>query len=411
MVRRFSSVARMSYDVAAVRAQFPALAAGTAHFDGPGGTQVPEPVARAVAATLTSPIANRGRITAAERNADDVVTAARQALADLLGADPRGIVFGRSATSLTFAVSRALAAGWGPGDEVVVSRLDHDANVRPWVIAAEAAGATVRWAAFDPDTGELTADDVAEVLTDRTRLVAVTGASNLIGTRPPVAAIAEQAHAAGALLAVDGVHLTAHAPVDVRALGADLYTCSPYKFLGPHCGALAADPALLESLRPAKLLPSSDDVPERFELGTLPYELMAGTTAAVDFLAGLAPAGGTRRDRLVAAMTALEEYEDGLRVHLERELTALPGVRLRSRAAHRTPTLLLTFDGRDAADAYRFLAERGVNAPAGSFYAIEASRWLGLGDTGGLRVGLAPYTDADDVERLLAGLREWLAVR
>jgi cysteine desulfurase family protein (TIGR01976 family) len=411
MVRRFSSVHRMSYDVAAVRAQFPALEAGTAHFDGPGGTQVPEPVARAVAATLTSPIANRGRITAAERNADDVVTAARQALADLLGADPRGIVFGRSATSLTFDVSRALAAGWGPGDEVVVSRLDHDANVRPWVIAAEAAGATVRWAAFDPATGELTADDVAEVLTDRTRLVAVTGASNLIGTRPPVASIAERVHAAGALLAVDGVHLTAHAPVDVRALGADLYTCSPYKFLGPHCGALAADPALLESLRPAKLLPSSDDVPERFELGTLPYELMAGTTAAVDFLAGLVPAGGTRRERLVAAMTALEEYEDGLRVHLEAELAALPGVRLRSRAAHRTPTLLLTFDGRDAADAYRFLAERGVNAPAGSFYAIEASRWLGLGDTGGLRVGLAPYTDTDDVERLLAGLREWLAVR
>jgi cysteine desulfurase family protein (TIGR01976 family) len=409
MVRRFSSVHRMSYDVAAVRAQFPALEAGTAHFDGPGGTQVPEPVARAVAATLTSPIANRGRTTAAERNADDVVTAARQALADLLGADPRGVVFGRSATSLTFDVSRALAAGWGPGDEVVVSRLDHDANVRPWVIAAEAAGATVRWAAFDPASGELTADDVAEVLTDRTRLVAVTGASNLIGTRPPVAAIAERVHAAGALLAVDGVHLTAHAPVDVRALGADLYTCSPYKFLGPHCGALAADPALLESLRPAKLLPSSDDVPERFELGTLPYELMAGTTAAVDFLAGLAPAGGTRRDRLVAAMTALEEYEDGLRAHLEAELAALPGVRLRSRAAHRTPTLLLTFDGRDAADAYRFLAERGVNAPAGSFYAIEASRWLGLGDTGGLRMGLAPYTDRDDVDRLLAGLREWLA--
>ncbi|HET6391430.1 MAG TPA: cysteine desulfurase-like protein [Blastococcus sp.] len=401
----------MSYDVAAVRAQFPALRAGTAHFDGPGGTQVPEPVARAVAATLTSPIANRGRTTAAERNADDVVTAARQALADLLGADPRGVVFGRSATQLTFDVARVLAAGWGPGDEVVVSRLDHDANVRPWVIAAEAAGATVRWAAFDPATGELTADDVAEVLTGRTRLVAVTGASNLIGTRPPVAAIAERVHAAGALLAVDGVHLTAHAPVDVRALGADLYTCSPYKFLGPHCGALAADPALLASLRPAKLLPSSEEVPERFELGTLPYELMAGTTAAVEFLAGLAPAGGTRRERLVAAMTALEEYEDGLRVHLEAELVALPGVRLWSRAAHRTPTLLLTFDGRDPAEAYRFLAERGVNAPAGSFYAIEASRWLGLGDTGGLRVGLAPYTDADDVERLLTGLREWLAVR
>jgi cysteine desulfurase family protein (TIGR01976 family) len=401
----------MTYDVAAVRAHFPALQAGIAHFDGPGGTQVPEAVARAVAATLTSPIANRGRVTAAERTADDVVTAARQALADLLGADPRGVVFGRSATQLTFDVSRALAAAWGPGDEIVVSRLDHDANIRPWVIAAEAAGATVRWAAFDPATGELTADDVAEVLTDRTRLVAVTGASNLIGTRPPVAEIAARAHAVGALLAVDGVHLTAHAPVDVRALGADLFTCSPYKFLGPHCGVLAAVPALLESLAPAKLLPSSNDVPERFELGTLPYELMAGTTAAIDFLAGLAPAAGTRRERLMTAMSTLEAYEDGLREHLEAGLAALPGVRLRSRAAHRTPTLLLTFDGRDAADAYRFLAERGVNAPAGSFYAIEASRWLGLGDAGGLRVGLAPYSDRDDVERLLTGLREFLAIR
>jgi cysteine desulfurase family protein (TIGR01976 family) len=400
----------MSYDVAAVREQFPALRAGTAHFDGPGGTQVPEVVARAVADTLTAPIANRGRVTAAERTADDVVLAARQALADLLGADPRGIVFGRSATQLTFDAARTLAAGWGPGDEVVVTRLDHDANIRPWVIAAEAAGATVRWAAFDPATGELAADDVGEVLTDRTRLVAVTGASNLIGTRPPVAEIAARVHDAGALLALDGVHLTAHAPVDVGALGADLYTCSPYKFLGPHCGVLAGAPSLLQSMTPAKLLPSSDDVPERFELGTLPYELMAGTTAAVDFLAGLSPVGGTRRERLVAAMTALEQYEDGLREHLEAGLAALPGVRAWSRAAHRTPTLLLTFDGRDAADAYRFLAERGVNAPAGSFYAIEASRWLGLGDTGGLRVGLAPYSDRADVDRLVAGLREWLAV-
>jgi cysteine desulfurase family protein (TIGR01976 family) len=401
----------MTYDVAAVRAHFPALQAGIAHFDGPGGTQVPDTVARAVAETLTSPIANRGRVTAAERLADDVVRGARQAVADLLGADPRGVLFGRSATQLTFDVSRALAAGWGPGDEVVVSRLDHDANVRPWVIAAEAAGATVRWAAFDPATGELTADDVAEVLTERTRLVAVTGASNLIGTRPPVAEIAALVHGMGALLAVDGVHLTAHASIDVAALGADLYTCSPYKFLGPHCGTLTADPALLESLTPAKLLPSSNDVPERFELGTLPYELLAGTTAAIDFLADLAPAGGTRRERLIAAMTMLEAYEDDLREHLEAGLTALPGVRLWSRAGHRTPTLLVTFDGRDAADAYRLLADRGVNAPAGSFYAIETSRWLGLGDAGGLRAGLAPYSDADDVERLLTGLREFLAIR
>jgi len=401
-----------TYDVAAVRAQFPSLRSGTAHFDSPGGTQVPASVARAVADTLTAPIANRGRVTAAERTADDIVQSARQAMADLLAADARGIVFGRSATALTFDVARTLAAGWGPGDEVVVSRLDHDANVRPWVIAASAVGATVRWIAFDPATGALSADDVAEVLTERTRLVAVTGASNLIGTRPPVTQIAQLVHETGALLAVDGVHLTAHAPVDVGDLGADLYTCSPYKFLGPHCGVLAASPALLESLAPAKLLPSSEEVPERFELGTLPYELLAGTTAAVEVLAGLAPdAADDRRARLVAGITALEKYEDGLREDLEAALTALPGVRPWSRAASRTPTLLLTFDGRDAADAYRFLAARGVNAPAGSFYAIEASRWLGLGDAGGLRIGLAPYTDQNDVDRLLDGLREFVGVR
>ena len=401
----------MIYDVAAVRAHVPALRAGIAHFDGPGGSQVPEQVARAVADTLTSPIANRGRVTAAERLADGTVLGARSALADLLGVGARGVVFGRSATQLTFDLARTLAASWGPGDEVVVTRLDHDANIRPRVRAAESAGASVRWVPFDPATGELSADDVAAELTERTRLVAVTGASNLIGTRPPLAEIAALVHGTGALLAVDGVHLTAHAPVDVPTLRADFYTCSPYKFLGPHCGVLAADPALLETLAPAKLLPSSDDVPERFELGTLPYELLAGTTAAVGFLADLSPTpSGSRRERLLAAMSAIEAYEDDLRAYLERGLAELPGLRLLSRAAHRTPTLLLTLDGRDAADAHRFLAERGVNAPAGSFYALEASRWLGLGHAGGLRVGLAPYTHRDDVDRLLAGLREFLAV-
>jgi cysteine desulfurase family protein (TIGR01976 family) len=398
----------VSYDVAAVRACFPALRAGAAHFDGPGGSQVPESVAAAVAATLTSPIANRGRVTQAERNADDVVLAARQAVADLVAGDPGGVVFGRSTTQLTYDLSRVLSAGWGPGDEVVVTRLDHDANVRPWVQAAQARGATVRWAEFDPATGELAPEAVGGLLSDRTRLVAVTGASNLIGTRPDVAAISALAHDAGALTYVDGVHLTAHAAVDVAALGADLYACSPYKFLGPHCGCVVASPGLLETLHPDKLLPSTDAVPERFELGTLPYELLAGTTAAVDFLAGLGGPEGDRRARLEVGMAALEAHEDRLRERIEDGVRALPGVTVWSRAARRTPTLLLTFEGRDAADAYRFLAGRGVNAPAGSFYAIEASRHLGLGDAGGLRVGLAPYDDDEDVDRLLAGLGEWL---
>jgi cysteine desulfurase family protein (TIGR01976 family) len=395
------------FDVGAVRSHIPALASGVAFFDGPGGSQVPDVVADAIRDALASPIANRGLVTQAERNADAIVAGARSAMADLLGAEAGGVVFGRSMTQLTYDFARSLARSWLKGDEVVVTRLDHDANVRPWVQPAAAAGAVTRWADFDPTTGELTVDDVAAQLSERTRLVAVTGASNLIGTRPPVAAIAEAVHDAGALFYVDGVHLTAHAPIDVAAIGADFFVCSPYKFLGPHCGVLAASPRLLEGLSFENLLPQTDAVPERFELGTLPYELLAGTTAAVDFLASLGE-GERRRARLMTAMSAIEGHEDTLRHDIEHGLTQLPGIVLHSRARERTPTLLITFDGRAAGDAYVFLAERGVNAPAGSFYALEASRRLGLGDDGGLRIGLAPYTNAEDIERLLAGLAAFL---
>ncbi|MFG2347807.1 cysteine desulfurase-like protein [Streptomyces phaeochromogenes] len=402
----------MTYDITALRSQFPALSAGTAHFDGPGGTQTPQPVIRAIADALAQPLSNRGQGTLGERNAESIVTKARQALADLLGAHSTGIVFGRSATQLTYDFSRALAKTWSPGDEVVVTRLDHDANIRPWVQAAAQAGATVRWADFDPATGELTAADVRAVLSPRTRLVAVTAASNLIGTRPPIAEISGLVRDAGALTYVDGVHYTAHTLVDLERLGADFFVCSPYKFLGPHHGVLAARPELLETLRPDKLLPSTDAVPERFELGTLPYEFLAGTEAAVEFLTGLAgldtEATGTRRQRLASAFMALEAHEQALRTQLDKGLSSLPGIQVHSRAVHRTPTLLLTFESRPSVEAYRFLAERGVHAPSGSFYAIEASRRLGLGDTGGLRIGLAPYNNGEDVERLLQGLSEFL---
>ncbi|GAB2688293.1 cysteine desulfurase-like protein [Thalassiella azotivora] len=400
----------MTYDVQAVRAAFPALAEGAAHFDGPGGSQVPRVVGDAVRDTLTAAIANRGTVTPAERRAEAVVRDARAAMADLLGADPRGVVFGRSMTQLTYDVARTLAKGWGSGDEVVVTRLDHDANIRPWVQAAQTVGATVRWVDFDPATGELETGDVAAVLSDRTRLVAVTAASNLIGTRPDVAAVTAAAHDVGALAYVDGVHATAHAPVDVTADGADFWACSPYKLMGPHCGVVVADPALWETLHPDKLLPSSDAVPERFELGTLPYELLAGCTAAVDFVARLTPDGADdehgadRRGRVVASMRAVEEHEDALLTRVEKGLAELDGVTVHSRAGRRTPTLLLTFGDASAADVSRHLATVGVNAPASHFYAIEASRHLGLGDAGGLRVGLAPYTDDADVDRLLEGL-------
>ncbi|MEI5034363.1 cysteine desulfurase-like protein [Streptomyces sp. S1A(2023)] len=401
----------MSYDVGAVRAQFPALRSGTAHFDGPGGTQTPASVIAAIGEAMSGPLSIRGTALPGEVNAEEIVRGFRQAMADLLGADPGGIVYGRSATQLTYDFSRILSRTWRPGDEVVVSRLDHDANIRPWVHAAERAGAVVRWADFDPSTGELAPEAVGAQITGRTRLVAVTGASNLIGTRPDIPAIAELVHRAGALLYVDGVHLTAHHAVDVERLGADFFVCSPYKFFGPHHGVLAARPELLGTLRPDKLAPSTDAVPERFELGTLPYETMAGTRAAVDFLADLgagAAAAGGRRARLRSAYAAIDAHETALRESIEKAVGGLGGATVHSRAVERTPTLLLTFDGRDAADAYRSLARSGVHAPAGSFYALEASRHLGLGDSGGLRVGLCAYNDTDDVERLLTGLADWL---
>jgi len=289
---------------------------------------------------------------------------------------------------------------------VVVSRLDHDADVRPWVIHAERAGATTRWAEFDPASGEMTPDDVLRHVGERTRLVALTGASNLIGTRPDLAAVARGVHDAGALFYVDGVHLTAHAPIDVAALGADFYACSPYKFLGPHLGVLAAAPELLERLQPDKLLPATNVVPERFELGTLPYELLAGVTAAVDTLADLVPGPGDRRARLMASMAALEEYEDSLHKHMRRGLESIPGIRLYSNAARRTPTETFTVDGHASDEISIALAERGVSAPASNFYALEVSRHLGLGDEGGVRVGLAPYTTIEEIDRLIEGLRE-----
>lgn len=403
----------MTYDVTRVRARIPALADGVAYFDGPGGTQTPDLVAAAIAAALTSPLSNRARVTGAEINADDITLAARAAGADLVNGEPRGIIFGRSMTDITFDIARTLAQGWGPGDEIVVTRLDHDGNVRPWVTYAQRSGATLRWVDFDKATGVLEVADVTKLLNENTRLVAITGASNLLGTRPDLVAIGKAVHRTPALFYVDGVHLTAHAPVDMQAIGADFYICSPYKFLGPHLGMLAAAPALLETLHPDKLRPSTEVVPERFELGTLPYELLAGITAAVDVLADLVPGDETtmsRRDRIVRSMTALESYEDELHAYLRAGLESVPGIRLYCHAPHRTPTELFSIDGVDSEQIYLTLAEVGVNAPASSFYAIEAADWIGLGEPGAVRVGLAPYTNHDDVDRLVAGLRAFAGV-
>lgn len=400
----------MSYDVAALRGHFPSLASGIAHFDGPGGTQTPRVVGEAIAATLTGPLSNRGRSVRSEANADDNVIAFRQAFSDFLGIDPRGVVYGRSATQIAYDFARHLAKGWGPGDEVVVSRLDHDSNIRPWMQAAEAVGATARWLEFDPATGEVDMAALDALLGPRTRVVAITGASNLLGTKPDVRAITDRAHAAGALAWVDGVHHAAHEFVDMAALGADFYVCSPYKFLGPHCAVLGASPDLLETVLPDKLLPATNVVPERFEFGTLPYEIMAGATAAVDFIAEIAPGRAeTRRDRLRASYGAIHAHETRLRRRIEGALAELgEWYEVHSRAADRTPTLLATVSGARSAEAARFLAARDVLAPAGSFYAYEAFLYLGTADTHGLRMGLAPYNDDGDVDRLIDGLRAFV---
>jgi len=400
----------MSYDVQRIRSYFPSLNTGLAFFDGPGGSQVPTVVGDAIAQAITKPISNRNVVTESEKNAEEIVRGFRHAVADLIDVDPRGVVYGRSWTQLVYDFSRTLAKNWQEGDEIVVSRLDHDSNIRPWIQAAEAVGATVRWAEFDPKTSELEVAAVEAVLSPKTKLVAVTGAGNTIGTRPDLKSIGTAVHKVGALFFVDGVHLTPHTVISVNDIGADFFGFSFYKLMGPHCAALAASPALLETLNNDKLLPATKVVPERFEFGTLPYELMAGCSAAIDFIAEMAPGDGkTRREKIVNSMNSLEKYEDGLMEYLESSVAALPGVTLYGRAKHRTPTIYFSFAGRNNADIYNALALKKVNVPASNFYALEVSRKLGLGDSGALRAGLAPYSIREDIDRLVAGLKVILA--
>lgn len=396
----------MELDVTAFRSHFPALAAGEAYFDGAGGTQTPSSVAQAIFGALQAPLSNRGAGSLAARNAARYVDDFRSAYGDLGGVPAAGIVHGRSATALTFDFSRTLARTWGSGTEIVLSQLDHDCNVRPWVIAAPRANVTVRWLELDAETGQFTAESVAAAITERTRLVAVTGASNLIGSRPDVAALSAAAHEVGAWVWVDGVHHAAHSFVDVAALGADFYVCSPYKFFGPHCGVLIANPALLQDVSPDKLLPSTNESPERFELGTLPYEQLAAATAAVDFIASWGE-GETRRERLRSAHEAFAAHESRLLGVLDdglADLIADGRVVNHSRAQRRTPTTLLTFTDADPAMIADELAGQQLIAPAGTFYAYEPAQALGLGESGGLRVSLAPYTRVDEVERLVAAV-------
>jgi cysteine desulfurase family protein (TIGR01976 family) len=347
-----------SRSVEQIRSEFPGLARGEVRLDGAAGTLVPTPVIEAISDALRRSMANVHGEFAASRLSTETVAAARTAIADLLGGIPEGVVLGPNMTTLTFRLADALSAEWKAGDEVIVTSLDHDANIRPWVLAAERAGATVRWAEFDPETGELAPERFEPLLSERTRLVAVTAASNAIGTKPEVRAITDLAHSAGALAYVDGVHATAHGPVDVLALGADLYAFSTYKLFGPHVGSVVADPGLLERVRPAKLIPAPDEVPDRFERGTAAFELLAGVTAAIDWIAGLTKAAGQRRARILAAMATVEGHLVGLLEHALTGLSAIPGVRVLGAAKRRTSTVSFVMDGHPPAEVARRLAVR-----------------------------------------------------
>jgi cysteine desulfurase family protein (TIGR01976 family) len=405
----------VTFDVNRVRAAYPALSDGYAYLDGAAGTQVPSAVIEAIADAYRTGIGNAGGAFPASARSDALMAECRRALADLTGAEPDGVILGPNMTTLTYRLAETLSRQWGPGDEVVVSRLDHDANVRPWVQAAARRGALVRWAEVDTGTAELPAAQYAGLLSERTRLVAVTAASNIVGTRPDVAAIAAAAHAAGALCYVDGVHATPHVPVDVRSLGADFYATSAYKWSGPHIGTVVADPALLETLSPDKLAPAPKGVPGRFERGTPGFADLAGVTAAVDHLAALEPSGepsaeratGSRRERLQASMAAVERYEAALFTRLLGGLNALGHVTLYGKAARRAPTAFFTVAGYSPREVAGHLATRQINVWNGDNYAWELTGAFGLRDSGGaVRAGLVHYNDEAEVDRLLTAVAE-----
>ncbi len=362
----------------------------------------------AISAAYRSGLGNAGGAFPASKRSDAITAECRQAVADLVGGTADGVILGPNMTTLTYRLAAALAKSWQPGDEVIVSRLDHDANVRPWVQAAQHAGATIRWAEVDLPSGELDAGQYDALLTGRTRVVAVTAASNVIGTRPDVAAITAKARAAGAFSYVDGVHATPHGPTDVAALGADFYATSAYKWSGPHIGAVVADPALLETLQPDKLVPSPDTVPERFEQGTPAFADLAGVTAAVEHLAGLDPtATGTRRERVLASMAAAQAHEQRLFARLLDGLAAIRGVTLYGKAHRRTATAYFTVEGRSPAQVAAHLAEARVNVWNGHNYAWELTGVLGIRAGGSaVRAGLVHYNDRSDVDRLLASVAE-----
>ncbi|MDQ2806387.1 MAG: cysteine desulfurase-like protein [Chloroflexota bacterium] len=406
-------------DLAAIRAQFPALAVQqdgqpVVYLDNPAGTQVPRRMMDAITAYLETSNANVHGPFLTSARTDALVATARQGMADFLNApSPQEIIFGANMTQLTYTLSRAIGRDFGPGDEVLVTELDHDANVTPWTDLAE-RGVTVKRVPVRLDDCTLDMEALAGLLSPRTRLVAVTHASNAVGTVPAVAAIAQLVHAAGALLWVDAVHYGPHGPLDVQALGADYLVCSAYKFFGPHVGIAWGRADLLAALRPYKVRPAADTVPDRFENGTKNHECLAGLVGTLAYLADLgrhaAAADLAPQAALQAAMTAVRRHETGLSRALLTGLATVPGLRIYgisdpARLAERVPTVAFTLDGHDTTAVGRALAAAGIFAWTGNYYALEIMQRLGLeGHGGAVRIGAVHYNTPAEITRLVETL-------
>lgn len=411
----------MPLDVDYCRRQFPALTREVggelaAFFDGPGGSQVPSRVIDAVGSYLATCNANHGGLFASSIESDALLAEAHRGVADLLGTDdPDTVIFGANMTTLTFALSRSLSRGWGPGDEVLVTQLDHDANVTPWVLAARDAGATVQRVRLRPEDCTLDLDDFAAKLSNKTRLVAVGCASNASGTINPVRDLCREAHEAGALVFLDAVHYAPHGLLDVNDWGCDFLACSAYKFFGPHVGVLWGRREHLESLPAYKVRPAGEQLPERWMTGTQNHEGIAGTLAAVEYLADLGrsttPDYANRREALQAAFRAIGAYEANLLRQLLEGLNRLAGVRIwgindEARLDGRVPTVSITHAKLSPAALAEYLAGRGIFVWSGNFYALSLTEALGLEPDGLVRIGILHYNTAGEIERLLAALAE-----
>jgi cysteine desulfurase family protein (TIGR01976 family) len=404
-----------TFDVQSVREQFPALrrthdGRSVAYFDGPGGSQVARPAIEAMSNYMERGGANLHGVFPTSTETEEILAETRRGAADFLGASPGEIAFGANMTTLTFAISRALALEWDEDSEIVVTELDHRANVDPWTIAATERGAKVRWIRVDPETLTLDPDDLEQKITARTRLVAVGLASNAVGTVNDVAAIADRANDAGALVAVDAVHAAPHIPIDRERLGADVITCSAYKFFGPHVGVTAVRRDLLEEMSVYRLNPAPDYAPNRLETGTQNHEGIAGVRGALDFIASLG-SDTSLRERFVSAMQTVEEHETALAEDFRAALQDLPGVKLYAAPddVRKTPTIAFRVEGRAPREVCEHALKDGFFIAAGDFYASTLAGKLGITDSGGfVRAGLAPYNTAEEVEGFIDSLERFV---